>query len=92
LKEEANNCRKFLEMQIKCVNPKWIICFGRIASVFLLEEEPETTIGSLRGKTHAFQGRNVICTYHPAYLLRQPAAKKDVWEDLQPAILGLQPN
>ena len=90
--EEAANCRSFLEMQIKCVNPSWIICFGRIASVFLLGKEHDTTIGSLRGEIHDFEGKKVICTYHPSYLLRQPSAKKDVWGDLQPAILALQPN
>lgn len=89
---EANNCRQFLDMQIRCINPKWILCFGRIASVFLLGKDSDTTIGSLRGEVHDFDGRKVICTYHPSYLLRQPAAKKDVWEDIQPAIFALQPN
>lgn len=88
--DEAANCRKFLDLQIRCVDPEWIICFGRISSVFLLGHDPNTTIGSLRGKTHEYEGRSVICTYHPSYLLRQPAAKKDVWEDIQPVILALQ--
>jgi DNA polymerase len=92
LKEEADNCRKFLDMQIRCIDPKWILCFGRIASVYLLERESDTTIGSLRGEIHDYQGHKVICTYHPSYLLRQPAAKKSVWEDIQPAILALQPQ
>ena len=91
-KEEADNCRKFLNMQIHCINPKWILCFGRIASVFLLGKDSDTTIGSLRGEVHEFEGRKVICTYHPSYLLRQPSAKKDVWNDLQPAIFALQPK
>ena len=91
-KAEADNCRKFLDMQIRCVNPKWILCFGKIASVFLLGKESDTTIGSLRGETHEFEGRKVICTYHPSYLLRQPAAKKYVWDDLRPAVFALQPN
>jgi uracil-DNA glycosylase family 4 len=90
--EEAANCRKFLDLQIRCVDPEWILCFGRISSVFLLGHDPATTIGSLRGRLHDYQGRKVICTYHPSYLLRQPAAKKNVWEDLQPAILALHHN
>lgn len=90
LKEEADNCRQFLDLQIRCVNPQWILCFGRISSVFLLGHAPETTIGSLRGETHDYLGHKVICTYHPAYLLRNPAAKKDVWNDIQPAVLALQ--
>ena len=91
-KAEANNCRQFLDMQIQAINPKWILCFGKIASVFLLGKDSDTTIGSLRGEIHEFEGRKVICTYHPSYLLRQPSAKKDVWNDLQPAIFALQPK
>lgn len=90
--EEAANCRKFLDMQIRAIDPPWIVCFGRIASVYLLGKDPETTIGSLRGVIHEYNGRNVVCTYHPSYLLRTPAAKKDVWEDLQPVIAALQPK
>lgn len=90
LKEEGDNCRPFLDMQIKIIDPTWILCFGRISSVFLLGHEPNTAIGSLRGQVHTYQGRNVICTYHPSYLLRTPSAKKLVWEDLQPAISALQ--
>ena len=90
LKEEGDNCRKFLDMQIKAVDPTWILCFGRISSVFLLDCPPDTSIGSLRGEIHQYDGRSVICTYHPSYLLRNPAAKESVWEDLQPVISALQ--
>lgn len=82
---EATNCRKFLDLQIECINPKWIICLGRIASRFLLGYTDNVTMGSLRG-IHDWNGRKVLCTYHPSYLLRNPAAKQDVWEDLQPVI------
>ena len=44
LPEEADNCRKFLDLQIRAVNPEWILCFGRISSVFLLGHEPGTSI------------------------------------------------
>lgn len=90
LPEEGANCRKFLDMQIKAIDPKWILCFGRISSVFLLGHDTNTTIGSLRGEVHDYQNRKVICTYHPSYLLRNPAAKKSVWEDLQPVVCALQ--
>ena len=84
---EADNCRKFLNMQIRCIEPKWILCFGRVASAHLLGFGSETSIGSLRGKVHEYNGGiKVICTYHPAYLLRNPSAKKEVWKDLQPVI------
>lgn len=84
--EEANNCRKFLDLQIKCINPNWIICFGKTASVYLLGLDTDTTIGSLRGKIHNHQSRKVIATYHPSYALRQPSAKEEIWRDLQPII------
>lgn len=90
--DEAGNCRKFLDLQIRCVDPEWIVCFGRISSVYLLGKDIGTTIGSLRKTTHDYQGRKVICTYHPSYLLRNPAAKKDVWDDLQPVISALHPK
>lgn len=90
LPQEAANCRFFLEMQIRCVQPEWIICFGRIASVYLLGLEPDTSIGSLRGKVHSYMGKSVICTYHPSYLLRNPGAKKLVWDDLR--LVALQPT
>jgi len=90
LPEEAANCRKFLDLQIRTIDPEWILCFGRISSVFLLEHEPGTSIGSLRGTIHEYQGKKVICTYHPSYLLRNPSAKQSVWDDLQPVISSLQ--
>lgn len=90
--DEVSNCRKFLDMQLKCIDPEWIVCFGRIASVYLLGKEQDTKMGSLRQTIHEYQGKKVICTYHPSYLLRNPAAKKDVWADLQPVILALQPK
>jgi uracil-DNA glycosylase len=43
----------------------------------------ETPIGRLRGRVHDLHGIKVICTYHPAYLLRNPAAKRDVWNDIK---------
>jgi DNA polymerase len=91
MKEEADNCRKFLDMQIRCIDPQWILCFGRIASVFLLDCPLDTPMGEMRGE-HFYEDKKVICTYHPSYLLRTPAAKKAVWEDLQPVIRALQPT
>lgn len=82
--DEAGNCRKFLDMQIRCISPEWILCFGRISSVYLLGKDPSTSIGSLRGEVHKHNSCNVLCTYHPSYLLRTPSAKEKVWNDLQP--------
>lgn len=95
---ETANCRRFLDMQIKIIDPEWIICLGKVASVYLLGKEPDTTIGSLRGEIHDYNGRKVICTYHPSFVLRsadkkkQQEAKQSIWEDLQPAIFALQPS
>jgi len=86
--KEAKNCRKFLNLQIECVDPDWIICLGRIASIHILDKDATTSMGSMRGE-HEKDGRKIICTYHPSYLLRNPAAKKQVWDDLKP-IFALQ--
>ena len=87
--EEAANCRKYLDLQIKCVDPRWIICLGKTASIFLLGKPDTRTMNSLRGE-HEYQGRKVICTYHPSYLIRTPRDKTKVIEDIQPVISSLQ--
>jgi uracil-DNA glycosylase family 4 len=81
--EEAANCRQYLDFQIKAVNPNRILCLGKTASRFLLGKGEEVTMGSMRGE-HEYQGRKVICSYHPSYLLRNPEAKADLWHDIQP--------
>jgi DNA polymerase len=79
---EAACCKPYLHRQIELVNPRLILCVGRIAAQNLLETE--TPIGKLRGKVHALgvQRRPVVVTYHPAYLLRSPGEKRRAWEDL----------
>lgn len=84
--EESKNCRKFLELQLKTVDPEWIICLGRIAVTYLLGLEVTTPISCLRGKIHSWNGKKVIATYHPAYVLRNQSAKIEVWKDLQPLL------
>ncbi|MBI1311889.1 uracil-DNA glycosylase [bacterium] len=79
--QEAANCREFLDGQIEIVNPKYIICWGSCAAQNLLDTK--AAIGKLRGEFFDYKGIKVLCTYHPSYLLRQPAAKKDVWEDMK---------
>ena len=79
--QEAGNCREFLDGQIRIVNPDYIVCWGTVAAQNLLSEK--RTIGKLRGTFHTHNGARVLCTYHPSYLLRNPAAKKDVWDDMQ---------
>jgi uracil-DNA glycosylase len=79
--EEAQNCREFLDAQIQLVQPKYIVCWGSIAAQNLLNSK--TTIGRMRGKFFDYNGIKVACTYHPSYLLRNPSAKKMVWDDLK---------
>ena len=81
LPDEIANCFPNLERQIDIIRPKFICCLGAVAAQALLG----TTLGisKLRGRFHAFHGAQVLCTYHPAYLLRNPAAKRDVWEDMK---------
>lgn len=90
-KSELAHCRAYLEQQISMLDPKIIICVGRIASQNLLNsDEP---ISRLRGRIHHIQHPEkieknipVIVTYHPAYLLRSPSQKRKVWDDLKLAL------
>jgi len=79
--EEAARCLPYLRRQIELVNPEAILCVGRIAAQRLLETD--TPIGKLRGRVHALDGRPVVATYHPAYLLRSPGEKRKSWADLK---------
>lgn len=81
LPHEVSNCRGFLDRQLALIQPEFICCLGTIAAHTLLETD--TPISKLRGKFVDYKGIPVMCTYHPAYLLRNPAAKKDVWEDMK---------
>lgn len=78
---ESQQCRPFLNRQLELIQPDFICCLGAVAAQNLLEtSEP---IGSLRGRLHDYRGIQVVCTYHPAYLLRNPAAKPQVWDDMK---------
>ncbi len=81
LPDEVANCRGYFERQIEIIRPEIICCLGAVASRTLLNTE--VGIGKLRGEVHDYQGIKVVCTYHPAYLLRNPPAKADAWEDLK---------
>jgi DNA polymerase len=81
LPHEAANCRPFLDRQLEILQPEFICCLGAVAAQSLLETD--VAIGRMRGKVHDYRGIRVVCTYHPAYLLRNPAAKRDTWQDMQ---------
>jgi len=88
--DEVETCSPYLLRQIDAINPKVIVCLGAVAAKTLLQ----TTrgISHFRGEWQQWRGYKLMATYHPAYLLRNPPAKADVWKDLQKVMaeLGLQ--
>ncbi len=79
--EEIMACEPFLIKQIQVIRPRLICALGTFAAQALLKTEEK--ISSLRGKFHAYQGIPLMPTYHPAYLLRNPNRKREVWEDMK---------
>jgi uracil-DNA glycosylase family 4 len=80
--DEVSSCKPFLEKQISVIRPKVIVALGATALRALFGED-EVKITKVRGSFLEYQGVALMPTYHPAYLLRNPPAKKDVWEDLK---------
>jgi uracil-DNA glycosylase family 4 len=91
-KDEIATCSPFLARQLAVINPKVICCLGACAAQTVLETNQG--ISRFRGEWFDYRGSKLIATYHPAYLLRNPAAKGEVWKDLQKvmSVLGLQPK
>lgn len=90
-KDEIETCSPFLLRQLDVIRPKVIVCLGNCASQTLIGTNK--SISHFRGQWFDFRGARLIATYHPAYLLRNPAAKGEVWNDLKKVIafLGLTP-
>jgi DNA polymerase len=80
--DEAASCTPYLERQIALIRPRAILAVGRIAAQWLLQSD--APIGRLRGRVFKYgdAGTPLVITYHPAYLLRSPAAKSTAWTDL----------
>ncbi|OFW14056.1 MAG: DNA polymerase [Acidobacteria bacterium RIFCSPLOWO2_12_FULL_66_10] len=79
--DEVETCEPFLFQQIDLIKPKVIVALGTFAARALLRSiEP---ISRLRGRVHEYRGAKLIPTFHPAYLLRNPSAKREVWEDMK---------
>ncbi len=78
--DEIATCLPYLKRQIELVKPRLIVALGKTAATALLGRE--TSLGSLRGTLHDFNGTPLVVTYHPAYLLRSPMEKSKAWEDL----------
>ena len=81
LPHEIESCAPYLMRQLEALQPRVICCLGKFAAELLLQLKG--TIGGMRGKTYRWRGAKLIVTYHPAYCLRNPNAKRPVWEDLQ---------
>ncbi len=79
--DEIGQCLPFLQRQIKAIGPALICALGTFAAQTLLQTD--VPISRLRGSFHTYAGIPLLPTYHPAYLLRNPDKKRDVWEDVQ---------
>ena len=88
--DEVEKCSPFLFRQLDALQPKVIVCLGATAAQTLLQTN--RSISQFRGQWLDFRGYKMLPTYHPAYLLRNPAAKGEVWRDLQKVMaeLGLE--
>lgn len=84
--DEVVACSDYLSRQIEMVNPRIILCVGRIAAQALLNTE--SSLKDMRGRVHTLgqKKRPVVVTYHPAYLLRSPSEKRNAWQDLKFAL------
>ena len=86
--EEVAACEAFLIRQVAAIRPQVIIGLGRFAVHCLLKSK--VPISRIRGEWQSYQGIPLMPTYHPAYLLRNPEGKRDVWEDMKEVMRRLQ--
>ncbi len=87
--DEIKACFPFLKRQLDSISPDFICALGSVAANALLEKE--VFISRVRGRFFDYKGIKVMPTYHPAYLLRNPVKKKDVWEDVQKIMKIMDP-
>jgi DNA polymerase len=79
--DEVASCNPFLKRQLATIRPKVVCCLGTFAAQNVLQSQ--LTISKLRGRFFDIDGMRVIATFHPAYLLRSPEKKREVWEDMK---------
>jgi len=79
--DEVMACNPFLKRQLAVIRPKVVCCLGTFAAQNVLQSD--VPISKLRGKFFDVDGMRVIATFHPAYLLRSPEKKREVWEDMK---------
>ncbi len=85
---EIATCEQFLQRQLEIIRPRLVVTLGRFAAHTLLQTaEP---ISRLRGHWKEYRGIAVMPTFHPAYLLRNPAGKREVWQDMKQVMQRLQ--
>lgn len=89
-RDEIAACETYLQRQLKAIAPEIILCLGRIATQALLKTDE--SISKLRGRWQNYAGIPLMPTFHPAYLLRNPASKHRVWEDVKQVMHRLQSN
>jgi DNA polymerase len=79
--DEVETCEPFLFQQVDVIKPKVVVALGTFAARALLRTlDP---ISRLRGRVYEYRGAKLVPTFHPAYLLRNPASKREVWEDMK---------
>ncbi len=88
LPSEIFACHDYLRQQLEMIDPKVICCMGKFACLALLSED--VAITKIRGKFFDFNGIKMMPTFHPAYLLRNPQAKRLVWKDMQKIMQELE--
>ena len=81
-RDEVETCRPFLFAQIDAIRPRVIVALGSFAARTLLDDE-RLPISKARGQVYACRGARLVPTFHPAFLLRSPDRKRDVWEDMK---------
>jgi DNA polymerase len=87
MSDEIEACLPFLQRQLRSIRPDIICALGTVAAQTLLDTK--TSISRLRGRFHDGIGTKVLPTYHPAFLLRNPEKKRDVWEDMKKVMKAL---
>lgn len=88
--QELCNCWGFAQRQLETLQPEFICCLGSVAARTLLQTK--MSVGKMRGQFFNYRGSRVVVTYHPAYLLRNPDAKRKVWDDMKMLLqeMGIQ--
>lgn len=79
--DEVDTCEPFLFRQIDTIKPKVIVALGKFAAQSLLKTEDP--ISRLRGRIYKYRGAKLVPTFHPAYILRNPGSRREVWEDMK---------